>query len=272
MVAQDPDGRDVLIVHSNAFLRFLGRIDLVLRKPSDPELAAEYGFEVQSHKWKLFPLDNRVDFEIARPNKSSHEVEATKMAARMRNILEEYRIAMASILDFERTVGCSSTDSIVRFGEAGGDSPLGNVVAEAMQMHPRVQTDFALTNSGGIREDLRGRILDRDDPRACIQEDGTMAYSIKLEELYNVIPFENSITTMFLTGSEVQDLFNCVAERTDHKSIQAAINLVAKSLFGSPGFGRSNKWIGRRQLPSAFPTGHVIGRQIVTRSEARTTI
>ncbi|MEE8408057.1 MAG: metallophosphoesterase [Myxococcota bacterium] len=175
MVAQDPDGRDVLIVHSNALLRFLGRIDLVLRKPSDPELAAEYGFEVESHKWRLFPIDNRVDFEIARPNKSPHEVEATKMAVRMRNILEEYRIAMASILDFNRTVGCSSADRIERFGEAGGDSPLGNIVAEAMQTHHRVQTDFALTNAGGIREDLRGRILDRDDPRACIQEDGTMA-------------------------------------------------------------------------------------------------
>jgi 5'-nucleotidase/UDP-sugar diphosphatase len=64
-----------------------------------------------------------------------------------------------------------------------------------MRVRNRVEADFALTNSLGIRTDV---------------EYGAMT----LEEMYNVFPFENSITTMFLSGGEVREMLDFVARKS----------------------------------------------------------
>jgi 5'-nucleotidase len=58
-----------------------------------------------------------------------------------------------------------------------------------------IETDFVLTNTTGIRADL---------------DQGP----VTTEMLFNVFPFDNTITTMFLSGLEVQELFDYVARRT----------------------------------------------------------
>ena len=77
----------------------------------------------------------------------------------------------------------------------GGDSQLGNLVATAMRLRRRVETDFGLTNALGIRADF---------------ESGPLT----LEQLYNVFPFDNTITTQFLSGDEMLQMFDFVAERS----------------------------------------------------------
>lgn len=213
-VLKDPDGRDVIIAHSGAFMKYLGRLDLVLRKPTDATLAKTHGFEVVSHRYELFPIDQRIDNEIAKTDKAPHEIEATKAYVEMREILEPYEIALNQTLDLDRTIGCATSDRLKRFGSNNGDSPLGNIVAEALQTHERVQTDFAITNSTGVRDDLRGEVLDESHPGVCFDENGNPVYSFNLEELYNVLPFDNTITTMFLSGLEVQELFDYVSSRS----------------------------------------------------------
>jgi 2',3'-cyclic-nucleotide 2'-phosphodiesterase (5'-nucleotidase family) len=86
-------------------------------------------------------------------------------------------------------------DKVLRTDRAGGDSQLGNLVARSMQIRPGVEAEFALTNSLGIRADF---------------EDGALT----VEQMFNVFPFENSITVMYLSGTEIQDTFDFVAQKS----------------------------------------------------------
>jgi 5'-nucleotidase len=70
-----------------------------------------------------------------------------------------------------------------------GESPLGNLVADAMAA-ATPDADFALMNPGGVRADL-------------------LAGSVTYEEAFNVQPFGNYLTTITLTGAQIQ----CVLEQ-----------------------------------------------------------
>ena len=58
-----------------------------------------------------------------------------------------------------------------------------------------IQTDFSLTNTTGIRADL-------------------VPGPVTIEQMFNIFPFDNSITKMQLSGVEVQELFDFVARRS----------------------------------------------------------
>jgi 2',3'-cyclic-nucleotide 2'-phosphodiesterase (5'-nucleotidase family) len=64
-----------------------------------------------------------------------------------------------------------------------------------MRLRHGVEADFGLTNSLGIRADFESGPLN-------------------LEQMYNVFPFDNTITTMFLSGGEVQEMLDFVAARS----------------------------------------------------------
>lgn len=66
------------------------------------------------------------------------------------------------------------------------ESPLGNLVCDVMVK--LTNCDFAVTNSGGIRGSLsKGEV--------------------KYRDLYNVLPFDNTIVKTKLTGQEVKEMF-----------------------------------------------------------------
>lgn len=166
--------RPVILSHSGAFLKYLGRLDVVLREnPADPR----NGFEVASHEYTLFPVDANVPEDPA-----------------MKYLLEPYEIKMEQVIDLDRLIGYAP-NTVRRFGSTGGDSALGNLVADSMWLRAGIETDFTLTNTTGIRSDLNPG-------------------PVTVEELFNVFPFDNTITTMFLSGLEVRDLFDYVARRT----------------------------------------------------------
>ena len=228
----DPDGRNVLIVDSGAFLKYLGRLDLVLRKnTADPLDAAKNGFDVASYKFQVFPIDKRVDDEIqntATPDDSQKK--GIDLYGRVQYIMEPYLEGLADKLDLTRTVGCSIDPDIKRYGTQNGDSQMGNITAEAMQLEPRVLADFGATNSLGIRDDLRGVQLDpnnpQDDGRICRSPiDNSVDYSVDQEQLFNVLPFENTITTMYLSGREVQELMDYNAERSAGRGCQTQLQI-----------------------------------------------
>ena len=168
-----PTGKKVLMVHSGAFAKYVGRLDLVIRDG-----------EILSHQYDLFPVDRDVPDD-----------------PEMLDMLDPYVTELAVNYDFDRVVG-TATEDIQRFGDGGGDSALGNFVAESMQYRNRVETDFAVVNTLGIRTDV-------------------YAGDITVEALYNVLPFDNTITTMILSGPEVQDVFNYIARRSADRGCQA---------------------------------------------------
>ena len=156
---------ETIVSHPQAFAKFVGRLDLIVRNG-----------HVKSHSYELIPVDATVPPD-----------------AEVWELLEPYYIELNRTLDLDRVLGVAETD-LSRFGNGGGDSMLGNFVAEAMQLRPGVETDFCVTNSLGIRTDIQeGEIL--------------------LEHLYNVLPFENTITTMYVSGREVQELLDYATRR-----------------------------------------------------------
>jgi 5'-nucleotidase len=170
---EDASGRQVLLAHSGAFLKYLGRLDVVLRgleeNPDD--------FEVESHIYETFPLDNLVP-------------ESTDML----RLLEPYVDGLRQEIDIAQVIAYSPR-RIRRFGITGGDSPLGNFVTDSIRNRQRVETDFAINNSLGIRSDIvQGPVI--------------------IDQTYNIFPFPNTITTMTLSGNEIQEMLNYNAERS----------------------------------------------------------
>lgn len=187
---KDPDGRIVPLVHSGAFLQFLGRLDVVTRPAElmDPPRPAWFGREVVDHRYQVFPIDSRTpdDAETIR---------------RLAPYIQELALSM----DLLKPIAFA-TQTLLRRNPAGTDSVVGNIVADAMRTRAGVETDFVVTNSLGIRDNI-------------------YQGPITTEVLFNVFPFENTIATMFLSGAEVQEMFDFVAGRTTSRGCQTQVQV-----------------------------------------------
>ena len=183
--------RRVLLQHSGAFMKYLGRLDLVfsrdaarIRPDAPGRVAAADRWEVVSHRYTLYPVDRHVPEDPA-----------------MKRMLEPYGRALDTLANLDTLVGYAPVD-VTRVPLNGGDSALGNLVTTSMWLRLGVQTDFSLTNTLGIRDTIP-------------------AGPVSVDQLYNVFPFDNSITTMNLSGREVRDLFDFVARRSGGRGCQS---------------------------------------------------
>ncbi len=177
--------RKVLIQHSGAFAKYVGRLDLILS--NDPKDASptgnpkDYdplnGFEVLSDTYQAFPIDDTVPEDPP-----------------LVDMLQPYRRVLDRVADLDILTGFSPSGAR-RIAPQQGDSPLGNLISAAMWLRLGVQTDFSMTNSTGIRTDLNPG-------------------PVTIEEMYNIFPFDNTITKMTLSGREVLQLFDFVARRS----------------------------------------------------------
>jgi 5'-nucleotidase len=178
-------GKQVILTAAGAFAKFVQRIDLVVL---DGDIIA--------HDNTLIPIHSDIPGD-----------------PEMEELLEDYVRILEDTINLDQPVA-HTTARLRRFGNSGGDSPLGSLVVEAMQYRSGIETDFGMTNSLGIRTDIQGP-ADFED-----------VHVITIEELFNVLPFDNTITTMFLSGSEVQTLFDYIAARSAGRgcSTQAQIS------------------------------------------------
>lgn len=185
--------RDVILAHSGAFAKYVGRLDLILSNdPNDLENKENYdpndGFEVISHDYKLFPVNEAVPEDPI-----------------VASTLEPYAQGLDALANLDLLVGYA-LDGSRRFSTSGGDSPLGNMIATAMWLRLGIQTDFSLTNTTGIRADL-------------------VPGPVTVEQMYNIFPFDNSITKMQLSGVEIQDLFDFVARRSSGRGCVSQVQI-----------------------------------------------
>ncbi len=185
VASETVEGKNVVICHSGAFAKFVGRLDLIVRDGA-----------IISHDYELFPVDSTVEQD-----------------GEMLDLLEPYVVEMARTIDLDEVVAVAGdTDgdgevddedfTLRRFGVDGGDAPLGSMVAHAMQTRHGVETDFCLTNSLGIRTNIQAGPITR-------------------EELFNVLPFDNTIVVMLLSGVEVQSLFDYATQRSAGRGCNA---------------------------------------------------
>ncbi len=173
VVTNEETGQRVPVVHSGAFAKFVGRVDLVIRDG-----------EILSFDYQLFPVDATVPED-----------------PHILDIVEEYEEGLADDFNTGQIIGYAE-EKLTRYGTTGGDSMLGNFTAEAMRAFPGIETEIALTNTLGIRADI---------PPG----------NITLDDIYNAMPFENSIATMLLSGGEVQELLDYVSYRSTERGCQS---------------------------------------------------
>ena len=114
-------------------------------------------------------------------------------------LLREFSLSQACGL---RTVGSSAASA----NSAAATRPLGNLVAEAMLARSDVFAEFSLTNSGGIRTNLN-------------------AGPITVEQLFNVFPFDNTIATIALAGTEVKEMLDFVARRSASRGCSTQVQV-----------------------------------------------
>ncbi|MFV2111756.1 bifunctional metallophosphatase/5'-nucleotidase [Micromonospora sp. LOL_025] len=109
-------------------------------------------------------------------------------------LADKYRAAVAPIAN--RVVGRISAD-IVRDALPSGESPLGDVIADAQLAYTRANgAQIALMNPGGIRASLSYAASPGDE------DPGEITYG----EAFTVQPFNNLVVTQTLTGAQLRNV------------------------------------------------------------------
>jgi 5'-nucleotidase/UDP-sugar diphosphatase len=177
--------RRVVLVHSGAFGRYVGRVELSLAPAGTSGTSgtreASEGLEVVSATHSLLPVSARVEEDSA-------------VAA----LLDPYRVALASA-GFDTPVAFA-LGPVPRYGAHGGDSALGNLVADAIRA--RAGSDVALLNTTGIRADL---------------PPGSLAKAA----FVSALPFGDRLTVLRLTGIQLSALFERQAQLTSGRDCQS---------------------------------------------------
>jgi 5'-nucleotidase len=111
-----------------------------------------------------------------------------------KKVADKYRAAVAPIAN--RVIG-SITGDIVRDVRPNGESPLGDVIADAQLAYTRTAgAQIALMNPGGIRASLTfGQSSGGEAP-------GQVTYG----EAFTVQPFNNLVVTQTFTGAQLKDV------------------------------------------------------------------
>lgn len=176
-----------LLVHSGAFAKYVGKLDLVVHVGEDNS-NPEKRSRITSFAYNNFPVDNRVadDPDIAA-------------------LMWPYSVKLNQDIDLHGVfayVGGTNTGGILRNDPSNGDSQLGNMVARSMMVQQGVYAQFALTNSLGIRDNFYPGALTN-------------------EQMFNVFPFENTIVVMYLSGQEIQDTLDFVSQKSASRGCRA---------------------------------------------------
>ncbi len=176
-VLKGPDGRDVIVVHSGVNLKSVGELEVAVQDK-----------RIVWHKYMTRAITEKIE-------ENGDFV----------NMLKPYVQGLDYSQYLQKKVGYA-TSTIVRNDPANGDSPLGNIVTDAMMNHELAKAQLCVTNSMGIRADI---------PTG----------EITLEKLYEVFPFENSITTMYLSGNELKTLFDFVARKSATRGCKTQVQV-----------------------------------------------
>jgi 5'-nucleotidase len=149
----------------------------------------KYGTLVTAIDLKLDPVTHDVisakaDNTIVRTATLARDPEQTAL-------LQAYDKVAAPLAN--RPAG-SVTDTLSRTPNSAGESPLGDIVADAQlaatSATPNGGAVMAFTNPGGVRTDIARR------------EDGRVSYA----DIFASQPFRNQLVTLTLTGKQIKDM------------------------------------------------------------------
>jgi 5'-nucleotidase / UDP-sugar diphosphatase len=178
--------RRVVLVHSGALGRYVGRVDLELSAAISSNTDGESeGLEVISAKHTLLPVSASVPDD-----------------AELSSLLEPYRARLAAA-GFGTPLAFA-LGPVQRYGVTGGDSPLGNLIADAIRSY--TSADFAILNTTGIRADL---------------PPGSLAKSA----FVSALPFADTLTVLSVTGAELSSLLDEQATIAKSRGCESPIQI-----------------------------------------------
>jgi 5'-nucleotidase len=149
--------------------------------------ADKYGTLVTAIDVKLDPVTRNI--VSARADNTIVRIASLEKAAEQTALIESYDRLAAPIAG--RPAG-SITETLSRMPNAAGESPLGDIIADAQLAATASEKTggavIAFTNPGGIRSDITRR------------EDGAVSYG----DVFAAQPFRNQLVTMTLTGQQIK--------------------------------------------------------------------
>ncbi|MBM3460619.1 MAG: hypothetical protein FJX76_00770 [Armatimonadetes bacterium] len=102
---------------------------------------------------------------------------------RVAALVKKYEDQVAPMMD--QRLGEASTDLSKSPAPGTTDSPLGNLITDALRW--KVTSDIAIYNAGGIRSEINKG-------------------AIKLGDVYTLLPFDNFVVTLSLSGAQIEKL------------------------------------------------------------------
>jgi 5'-nucleotidase len=184
-VVQDPKGKPRLLTSASSFGRIVTKLRFKINEKNGDIL-----------RYASFAKN------IINANGSGE-----KQSKKVNNLISTYKTLVAPIANkvighLDAANNCSGVACITRTADTapapagGGDSPLGNLIADAQKADPTVQGTtppvIALMNPGGIRADLVENAA------------GDVTYGAA----FSVQPFNNFVVSMDLTGAQIKALLN----------------------------------------------------------------
>jgi 5'-nucleotidase / UDP-sugar diphosphatase len=160
--ARDCASRRVPVIHSGAYGKFVGRLELAL-DAALPDAEPLDGYELSSLEHVLVPVHDGVPPDLA-----------------VTALLDPY----AASLDAESTFFAFAPAAVERFGPTGADSPLGNLAATSARR--AALADLALIGASSLRHDLPPgpvddellvRVLPFEDPIVRVRVSGSLLRS-----------------------------------------------------------------------------------------------
>src|ERR1700676_3776562 len=149
----------------------------------------KYGTLVTAIDLKLDPATR--DVISAKADNSIVRTAALAKDAAQTALLEAYDKVAAPLAN--RPAG-SVTDTLSRTPNSAGESPLGDIIADAQlaatSATPNGNAVIAFTNPGGVRTDIAKK------------PDGTVSYA----DVFSSQPFRNQLVTLTLTGAQIKDM------------------------------------------------------------------
>ena len=121
--------------------------------------------------------------------------------------INELNAQLAPILGTQIGTSSVAVPRSDKCGRADGrlcESRVGNVVTDAMRT--TYLTDFALTNSGGLRADLTCPANDLADDFCPAYSTGPPPFTITRGSVLGVLPFGNVVVTLSLNGAELKTM------------------------------------------------------------------
>lgn len=95
-----------------------------------------------------------------------------------------------SVERIKKDIVCTASEDIDIVTE--NSLPLGQLITDAMLTYPEIKADIAIYNTGGIRSGIKK---------------GVVTYG----KVYEIIPFDNTIVSLKLTGAQIRDILEMSA-------------------------------------------------------------